>query len=315
MFIPIFGKYLKKLGAHNLFLSGVFVAGISNVAFGLLQWVNNRDTFLALSFLIRIISAIGEAAFLTALYPLATMVSNRGVHMCSICIKNPHLAQLRSLTYVSFYTQAVRERYRSTILSVMETSFGVGMTCGPAVGGVLYDFKGFYFPFVNVGGILIICSIICAFVLDKKSSNGGEDESIISTLASPEDGRDLRTPIMDTTYRKLFGLSAITIPFIILVLSEMSIAWFLPTLEPFLSENFNLDSTISGVLFSLEGLTYAGFSPLWGILLDRGVSPYLAMVFGVVTQIVGLIMLGPARYFEFIPKSPYTTGIGLFILG
>merc|ERR1712173_190988 len=95
----------------------------------------------------------------------------------------------------------------------------------------------------------------------------------------------------------------------------MSIAWFLPTLEPFLSENFNLNSTMSGIMFSLEGLTYAAFSPLFGILLDRGMSPYLTMSFGVVCQILGLSLLGPARYFNFIPKSPYTTGAGLFILG
>merc|ERR1712020_514152 len=39
------------------------------------------------------------------------------------------------------------------------------------------------------------------------------------------------------------------------------------------------------------------------------------MIVGVVCQIVGLSLLGPARYLDFIQKSPYTTGIGLFILG
>ena len=131
---------------------------------------------------------------------------------------------------------------------------------------------------------------------------------------SLEGGRMDFNPI-DTTYRKLFATAAITIPFIILVISEMSISWFTPTLEPFLSDNFNLDSTISGIMFSLEGLTYAAFSPLFGILLDRGLSPYFTMTLGVVCQIIGLSLLGPAIYFQFLPKSPYTTGAGLFILG
>mgnify|MGYP003313272514 CR=1 FL=1 len=191
----------------------------------------------------------------------------------------------------------------------METSFGIGMTTGPALGGILYDFKGFYFPFVVVGGIMVFCSIVAAFIIDK-DSNVEEEQG----ESSVEDGRLSVKPV-DTTYCKLFMQAAITIPFIILIVSEMSIAWFLPTLEPFLSENFNLNSTMSGILFSLEGLTYAAFSPLWGILLDRGVSPYFTMILGVVCQIVGLSLLGPARYLEFIPKSPYTTGIGLFILG
>ena len=192
----------------------------------------------------------------------------------------------------------------------METSFGIGMTAGPAVGGILYDYKGFHFPFVIVGGILVSCSIISAFIIDKRN-NVDKDSDHHKSI---EEGSMNNHPV-DTTYRQLFATAAITIPFVILTLSEMSIAWFLPTLEPFLSENFNLDSTMSGIMFSLEGLTYAGFSPFWGILLDRGVSPYFTMIVGVICQVLGLSLLGPARYFDFIPKSPYTTGAGLFILG
>ena len=75
LFIPLFGKYLNKLKAHRLFVYGVFICGAANIAFGFLQWVDTMTTFLALSFVIRIISAIGEAAFLTSLYPLATKVT------------------------------------------------------------------------------------------------------------------------------------------------------------------------------------------------------------------------------------------------
>jgi len=278
LFIPLFGKYLNKLKAHRLFVNGVFICGAANIAFGFLQWVKG-PTFLALSFVIRIVSAIGEAAFLTSLYPLATKTTT--------------------------------ERYRSTILSVMETSFGVGMTTGPALGGILYDYKGFFFPFVIVGGVLIGCSFISALIIEKEQSEFTDEEDNISI----EDGKRTYNKRADTTFSQLFSTAAITVPFIILVLSEMSVSWFVPTLEPFLSENFSLDSTLTGIMFSLEGLTYAAFSPLFGILLDRGMSPYLTMSFGVVCQILGLSLLGPARYFNFIPKSPYTTGAGLFILG
>lgn len=277
LFIPLFGKYLDKLKAYRLFVIGVFICGAANIAFGFLEWVDDMTPFLALSFIIRIISAIGEAAFITSLYPLAT--------------------------------KTVTERFRSTVLSLMETSFGVGMTTGPAVGGILYDYNGFKFPFIIVGGVLVLCSIISALIIDRKSSDNHNEDRI-----SLESGT-LTNKSVDTTYRKLFATSAVTIPFIVLVLSEMSVAWFVPTLEPFLSSNFHLDSTITGIMFSIEGLTYAAFSPLFGILLDRGMSPYLAMSIGVFCQILGLILLGPASYFEFIQKSPYTTGAGLFILG
>ena len=75
LFIPIFGEYLNKICALRLFLCGLFVAGAANVLFGFLQWIDHMQTFLALSFVIRIASAIGEAAFLTSLYPLATQVN------------------------------------------------------------------------------------------------------------------------------------------------------------------------------------------------------------------------------------------------
>jgi len=276
IFIPLFGKYLQILKAHRLFLVGLFICGAGNIGFGCLELVSDRLAFLTLSFVIRVISAIGEAAFCTSLYPLATKTSS--------------------------------EKFRSTILSVMETAFGIGMTTGPAVGGILYKYEGFYFPFVIVGGLLLCCSLISALIIDKnKKPNDIDDKSL--------EGGLLQSKQDYTTYRKLFSTAAISVPFIILVLSEMSVAWFLPTLEPFLRKSFGIDSTLSGIMFSLEGLTYAAFSPLFGILLDRGLSPYTTMIIGVSCQVLGLSLLGPARYFEFIPKSPYTTGIGLFVLG
>jgi MFS family permease len=98
LFIPIFGKYLNKLKAHRLFLGGVFVCGAANIVFGFLQWVNEMQTFLALSFVIRIVSAIGEAAFLTSLYPLATKVSIQVVNKAGLLyIKVP-----RAVTFLIF---------------------------------------------------------------------------------------------------------------------------------------------------------------------------------------------------------------------
>ena len=74
MFSPIFGKYIERIGSRNLFLLGTLIAGIGNISFGFLQWVDNTYPFLTLSLIIRIISAMGEAAFFTAVYPLTVDV-------------------------------------------------------------------------------------------------------------------------------------------------------------------------------------------------------------------------------------------------
>ena len=76
VFSPIFGKYIERIGSRNLFLLGTLIAGIGNIGFGFLQWVDNTYPFLTLSLIIRIISAMGEAAFFTAVYPLTVDVSS-----------------------------------------------------------------------------------------------------------------------------------------------------------------------------------------------------------------------------------------------
>ena len=59
---------------RHLFLYGTFLAGATNIIFGFLEWVEKSGPFLALSLLIRMVSAIGESAFFSAVYPLATKV-------------------------------------------------------------------------------------------------------------------------------------------------------------------------------------------------------------------------------------------------
>ena len=277
-FMPIFGKYLNKLKAYRLFISSLLVCGAATISFGFLQWVNGTKSFLALSFIIRIIIAIGEAGHLTSLYPLAT--------------------------------RTVSKNYEARVLSLMESSIGIGLTTGPAIGGILYDYKGFYYPFVLVGGLSICCSVLSSFIMEKRNGNTDNEQQ-----ESFSKGKEPNITPGDTSYCKLITSTVIAIPFVMVAFSEMANAWYLPTLEPFLNQNFNMSSTMSGLMFAFEGLTYAICSPIFGILLDRGISPFFIMIFGVVCQILGLSLLGPAQYLDFIPKSPYTIGVGLFVLG
>ena len=126
-----------------------------------------------------------------------------------------------------------------TILSVLESSFGIGLTCSPVVGGVLYSFKGFHFPFVIVGSMLVICSVMFAFIPRNKCSNHEDEDGRSTTSESHEDGRDPDKPTVDTTYRKLVGLPTITIPFIITMLSQMSISWYLTQRRHMVIQNYS----------------------------------------------------------------------------
>ena len=278
VFIPIFGMYINKLRSYRLFTSSLLVCGAGSISFGLLQWINDKQSFLALSFIFRIIIAIGQAGFVTSLFPLATKTTGK--------------------------------KYEGRILSLLESTLGIGLTTGPTIGGILYDYKGFCYPFVLVGGMRIFPSIILSFIIEKLNRNIQNEEH------EPfSEGNETNNTSSDTSYYKLITSPVIAILFIMLALSEMSNAWVQPTLEPFLNENFNMTSTMSGIIFGFEGLTYAVFSPVFGILLDSGVSPFFIMLFGVVFQILGLSLIGPAKYIDFIPNSPYTIGVGLCVLG
>lgn len=277
IFTPIFGKYLGKYQAYRIFLIGLFICGVANILFGSLQWINDKVMFLALSVALRSISAIGEAAFMTSIYSLATRITSKN--------------------------------RQSTALSLIETFFGMGLITGPAIGGILYDQKGFYFPFLILGCVTLSLSIVSAIIFDAKYFAGNESDQ------TNLENNKLVAKNYDTTYGMFFAKPAIIASFIMFMLSELSNTWLYPTLEPFLSKSFGVKSTMSGIMFSIEGLTYATFSPIFGILLDRGISRYTVMIFGVVCRIVGLNILGPAPYLTFIPKSLYSTGAGLLILG
>jgi len=280
IFSPIFGKYIGYLGSRRLFIYGTFVAGATNILFGFLEWVEDSTSFLALSLSIRIVSAIGESAFFCAIYPLAT--------------------------------KDVPVEKRSTILSVMETMFGLGMMVGPFLGGLLYNIDGFYFPFVICGGSLVICALVSSYLL-KSSTTGTMTSGTLENNAS----ESIKEASKSVKFTDLLKMPSISISCFLLIISEMSVTWYLPSLEPFLEENFNNISTVAtGAMFMVEGATYAIFSPIWGLLLDRGLSPHLTLLMGCFGVVIGFSLLGPAPFLSYIlPTNLFVVAIGLIIQG
>lgn len=53
-----------------MFQGGVFTTGTSAILFGLLDRVPGHDAFITLAFVIRIVEALGNAAFLTASFTI-----------------------------------------------------------------------------------------------------------------------------------------------------------------------------------------------------------------------------------------------------
>jgi len=139
--------------------------GLMCVAFGFLNHIDHHMLFIALSLIIRVIEACGNAAFLASSFTLVALVFPESV---------------------------------STIFGTVEMSFGVGMIIGPTVGGGLYEVGGFTLPFVLLGVILLVQAAISTRTLqflkdddqflkddDRSESTRGEEFGISQALRIP----------------------------------------------------------------------------------------------------------------------------------
>lgn len=152
---PIYGKYLNRWGPKVVFNSGIYTTGICAILFGLLDKVGGRYPFVILSFIIRIVEAMGNAAFLTASFAIIAKEFPDNV---------------------------------ATTFASLETFFGFGLIVGPTVGGILYQAGGYTMPFAVMGSALFLAAILTAFVLPSHNESSYQPEegpSIIKALKVP----------------------------------------------------------------------------------------------------------------------------------
>ena len=141
---PLLGQNLSRFGAKRVFNIGILTTGICSVLFGLLDRIENGKWFIALSFVIRIVEAVGNSGFLTASF--------------SIIAKE--------------FPEAV-----GTMFACLETFFGIGLIVGPTVGGALYQVGGYSLPFVTLGSLLIGAAVLTHFVLPKKYDEKQQEDN------------------------------------------------------------------------------------------------------------------------------------------
>lgn len=131
---PIYGQYINRIGPKVLFNGGIFTTGTAAIFFGLLDRVPGHVPFITLAFVIRIIEALGNAAFLTASFAIIAKEFPNNV---------------------------------ATTFASLETCFGLGLIVGPVVGGALYAMGGYYLPFVVLGSALFVTAILTLCILPK----------------------------------------------------------------------------------------------------------------------------------------------------
>ncbi|KAL7644688.1 UNVERIFIED_CONTAM: hypothetical protein RMT77_004229 [Armadillidium vulgare] len=243
VFSPIYGYLLKYVCAKTLNNMGSFTVCVTCTLFGFLEYVNDTVTFLTLSFVIRFVEATGTASFVIAAFSIIGKEFPQNV---------------------------------GATFAMLESSFGMGLIVGPAVGGILYEMGGFKLPFIVIGCSLSIPALLICVLLPKPKEDENRTESSKGMLCFLQE-----PPIL---------LSATTI-----FLSAVSIGFVTATLEPHL-QPLNLSPFHLGLMFILTGTSYAIVAPIWGKVCDRWMTPQAVWSIGAVIVCIAFLLLGPAPY-------------------
>lgn len=253
---PIYGQHLNRIGPKIMFNGGIFTVGICAILFGLLDRVEGHVAFIVLSFLIRIVEAMGNAAFLTASFAIIAKEFPDNI---------------------------------ATTFASLETFFGLGLIVGPTVGGALYQVGGYTTPFAILGSALFLSAIMTAFVLPEHAEAEVESKSGGSLL-------------------QVLKIPGVLLAACSIIVTSISIGFLQATLEPHLRQ-FDLSPVTLGLMFVINGGTYALTAPCWGWLCDKKILPKIVTVTGCVLIILGFSLVGPAPFF------PIGTVLWLCIIG
>ncbi|KAL1430436.1 hypothetical protein MTO96_014885 [Rhipicephalus appendiculatus] len=261
IFAPIFGKLVPILGAKLIFFTGILCAGGANIMFGVLDLADDTLVFTTLSFLIRILEAIGAAAFSTASYSIVLHV----------------------------YPDHI-----STVFGIIETSVGVGMSIGPALGGALYSVGGFGLPFYILGSCVLLTFPVCWIIM-----------------------KDIQVQALETRKESYFTLLKIPQVFIvslILVVGSQSQGFVEPTLEPHMRQQFDVDTSIVGSFFLVMSAIFSICSPLVGFICMKTEQRIPIMIIGLIIMAAAQMFMGPAPFLG-IPSNLWATLATVAVLG
>lgn len=242
---PIYGRFMSRWGPKLINNAGILTVSVMCILFGFLDRLESTETFIGFSFAVRIVEAMGNAAFVTSSFSIIAKEFPKNV---------------------------------GAAFAAMETFFGMGLIVGPTVGGALYELGGYTLPFVSLGSVLL-----CA--------------AIMTSCCLPSSGAEANSESQNS--RGQF-LAALRLPSIILACfaimsASISIGFLQATLEPHLRP-LHLSPLKLGLMFVLNGSTYALTAPCWGWLCDKRLAPRVVTTFGAVVVVISFMFVGPMPF-------------------
>eukprot|EP00095_Tigriopus_kingsejongensis_P000690 maker-scaffold58_size443543-snap-gene-1.21 protein:Tk00690 transcript:maker-scaffold58_size443543-snap-gene-1.21-mRNA-1 annotation:"hypothetical protein DAPPUDRAFT_315076" len=232
---PFIGENLRKIGLRFALIIGMFTGGVCCILSGFLEFFSPNWRFVALSVLIRVIHATGNALVITATFSFSALEFSNSV---------------------------------GKMFSWTRTAMNVAQLFGPSIGGLIYGAGGFYMPFVVMGSVQVLMSIVSVPLLPQSRY----------ALHPRFHARRARRKV---TIRNMLGIPLIWFSFTTFIAATACNGFLSINLEPQVLRNFDLSPFYVGLLFGLKDGANSIASPIWGYLCDKSrrssVKPYIVM--------------------------------------
>lgn len=259
---PFVGRDVPNLGAKRMFGLGSFLVSGLMILFSFVSELHDWDYFLGYCYTLRICQGVGTAMVFVSSFALLAGTFPEKV---------------------------------ASVSGMLEVFTGMGFMIGPAIGGVLYEYGGFKAPFLFMGILLMVGTIVVQFLLPDEGSSHVENAT--------------------------FPLSKIICQpraFLMLVVTfwtSAALAFFDPTLGPVLHFGFHLSASKVGACFLVSPGIYMLLAPLVGHVADKYIRKPL-MPFGCFVAALGYELLGPNTLFGVKPSlAMVLVGLGLTGMG
>ena len=250
---PVIGSFLTRIGSRIWFIGGLVVLALSTIAFSFIDYVEDPLQFLSVAIILRIVEAAGQTSFkvssnavITQLYPEST----------------------------------------AFMISIAQTTLGVGLMVGPGIGGFLYEYGGFALPFVTVGGSLLLSTSISCVLLPNLKGESPKTESLKNKW---------KVLLVPGIWINLFGC----------FVTNLAQGFLTSLLEPHL-RRFHLSASQVGLMFMIAPIFFTIFVPLTGRIVGTRCTPRTLFSFGFIIKMIGFSLIGPLPYTDIEPSIPLT---------
>uniref|UniRef100_A0A0N4ZAN6 MFS domain-containing protein n=1 Tax=Parastrongyloides trichosuri TaxID=131310 RepID=A0A0N4ZAN6_PARTI len=180
----------------------------------------------------------------------------------------------------------------SSMLSITENGVGIGYTVGPVIGGSLYEYVGYPYPFLVFGIISSLTTVVAFYCI---SPHSNED------IMKPDDKENMKN-MKHLTWSEVIKIKDIWCIAITLVVVGTALSFHESTLA-IGGKEINLSYTEVGILFLAIGGMCSIFSPVWEYITSKYfyLNNYL-IILGYVSLTLSFFCMSPLSFIEYKPS-------------